>query len=142
MKRFRVDLTATMLALSFAGLAAIITIFILRYLAPPPVEFESIAVANSPVTAGREMIVVAETHRREPDGCTNGVQVEARSTSGAVTRLPVPARVVDQNVSTYTIEMPITMDPGAYWLRLRETVYCSDGPKISVAPWVPMEVVP
>lgn len=128
-----------MLFLSVAGIVILGGFLAVRASEPPPVKFEGLEVVNAPM-AGDLLIVEATVYRVEKEGCTNGVQVDSRDADGSEVRLPVPTREVSGSYTRYAIVVPVLTPPGAYELRVRETVYCSGGPRIAETPWMAFEV--
>lgn len=131
-----------MLGLSAAGLFVLAVVMTADRMKPPPMIFEAVSIVNSPIAKGELLYVVAETRRRDLDGCTNGVQVDVRDLGGAITRLPVPSREIDGNVSRYDLVVPATVAPGSYGVRIRETWYCGERPRVVETPWLSMTVLP
>lgn len=129
-----------MLAASVVGLFVIGGFMVYRAVQPPPISFEAVSVENS-AKAGGTLYVSATVRRADQAGCTNGVQIDARDSIGGTVRYPVPARTIRHNTSRYAIVVPSGTYPGPYWMKIRETSYCSGGPKIAETPWVPFEVV-
>lgn len=129
-----------MLSASVVGILVIGGFMVYRALQPPPIVFVGIDVVNSP-RAGELLMVEAEVKREAETGCTNGVQVDAMDRAGVMTRYPIPTRTISGGSSRYAIVVPETTLPGSYRLKIRETIYCGGGPKISETPWVAFEVV-
>lgn len=113
---------------SFLLLAAALAF---RTFEPPKMEWVSV---SSPAIVGTQITISAETHRRPIDGCTNGPQMDLRQ-GKAVVRLPVPTRVIQGNVSTYTSEL-VTPVRGKYAIRLRESFICPTGTQVIESAWI------
>lgn len=135
----RVDI---ILGLGVVVLSATIAVLVMAKFEPIPLRFMALEIVNSPVVQGETLNVIAETKRLSSDGCTNGVQVDARDLNGGLLRMPVPAREMLDSVSRYSIVIPETAPTGRYQLRVRETFNCGGPPKIIDAPWLPFEIAP
>lgn len=129
-----------MLVASLFGMVIIAGFLIARSFEPNPVAFESIDIVNSP-KPGELLFVEATVSRVEKDSCTNGVQIDSRDANGVESRLPVPTRQVSGPFTRYAIVVPDVTQPGPYEIRVRETIYCDNGPRISETPWLAFEVV-
>lgn len=140
MKLPRIGIPEALLGLSCAGLVALAIVVTARALEPPALAFTALSVINPQVSSENLLYVVAETERRESD-CVNGVQIELRDARGAQTRLPIPAREIAGNRSTYAIVIPKGTQPGRYQMLVREIFTCQDGVEMIEAPWLPIEVV-
>lgn len=138
----RIHAAQIMLGLSAAGLLAFSGIMIARALEPPPVRFLSLEVVNPRVQSTELLNVVAETERRSTPDCVNGVQIELRDSSGAQTRLPIPAREISGNLSSYAIVIPEGTTPARYQMLVREIFTCSNSVRQVEAPWLPIEILP
>lgn len=122
-------------------LASVIGLLVMIRFEPTPIKFNALEIANSPVAQGETLNVIAETQRRSSEGCTNGVQVDARDDAGVILRMPVPAREMIDNLSRYAVVIPEKAPVGRYQLRVRETFNCGGPPKIIDAPWLPFEII-
>ena len=129
-----------MLGASLIGMAVIAGFLVVRAFEPNPVTFDSLDTVNSP-KPGELLFIEATVSRVEKDSCTNGVQIDSRDANGVESRLPVPTRQVSGPFTRYAIVIPDVTQPGPYDVRVRETVYCGNGPRISETPWMAFEVV-
>lgn len=129
-----------MIGLTLCGMAALGGVIVSRAMAPSPVAFESVKITNAP-KPGNLLIVEATVSRVEKKDCTNGVQIDSRDANGVESRLPVPTRQVSGPFTRYAIVIPDVTQPGPYEVRVRETIYCDNGPRISETPWLAFEVV-
>lgn len=128
-----------MLLLGLA-VAALITIIVHRFTAPPMMTFDAISTQTKPASAASPFIVKARTPRRDAEGCTNGIQIEVKDARGELTKLQIPPRTIDGDLSTYSLIIPESLQSGRYALKLRESFYCGGAPEIVEAPWVFIEV--
>jgi len=104
--------------------------------APAPLSFESVATPPVPATPEQPYNVAAQTKRQDTRDCTNGPQADLRDGLGNIIRLPVPARTINEDVSTYALIIPEGTKPGRYGLKLRESFNCHGNPQIVESPWV------
>lgn len=140
MKKKFPNLAEWMIGTAFVGLIIMGGVIVSRAIEPPPVQFKSIDIKNSP-KPGELLIVEASVRRTEKLSCTNGVQVDSRDEQGVEARLPVPTRQVLGQHTQYAIVIPTVTHPGTYGLRVRETVYCDGRPRIAETPWLAFEVM-
>lgn len=140
MKIHTPNLGEWMVGAAFVGLVIMGGVMVARAIEPPPVQFRSIDIKNSP-KPGELLIVQAAVRRKDKPNCTNGVQVDSQDSKGVEARLPVPTRQVLGMSTQYAIVIPTVTHPGTYGLRVRETVYCDGRPRIAETPWLAFEVV-
>lgn len=131
--KFRVDPLWLVAGLAFVGVAGVVGMVAYEHLSSAPLKLEAIYVGDA--IAGETVAIRADAIRRPYDGCTNGVQIELKSVSGSIIRLPVPAREIAGNVTEYLVEVPKETAAGNYGVKVRETFNCGSAPKVVESPW-------
>lgn len=131
--KFRVDPLWATAGLALAGVAVVVGVLGYERLSGPPLTLSAVYVSEA--FPGQSFAIRAEAIRKPSEGCTNGVQVELRSVSNSIIRLPVPAREIDGDVTEYIVELPKETTPGNYGVKVRETFNCGGSPKVEETPW-------
>ena len=132
--KFRVDPLWATAGLALVGVAVVVGVLGYERLSGPPLRLSAVYVGEG--RAGESFAIRAEAIRGESDGCTNGVQVELRSSvSNSIIRLPIPAREIDGDVTEYLVELPKETQPGNYGVKVRESFNCGGSPKVEETPW-------
>ena len=135
MKRVKFAFAEVLLSLAVAGMIILGVFLIMERLKPAAVEFSSFLVIDYPP------VLIAEAHRRNVDGCSNGIQADIRDNSGSITRLPVPARTIAGSFSRYPLVIPDGVPAGAYQVHIREIVACPGETLQTIdTPWLPLEI--
>lgn len=131
--RFRLDPLWATAGLALVGVAVVVGVLGYERLSGPPLKLSAVYVGEA--RPGESFAIRAEAIRGDSEGCTNGVQVELRSVSNSIIRLPVPAREIDGDVTEYLVELPKETQPGNYGVKVRESFNCGGSPKVEETPW-------
>lgn len=134
-KSERVWLAGLLLLLGLTSMA-VWFVLALRVLEPEPLTWKSI---SPPIANGFSLTMAAEAVRSERQDCSNTFQMDIRD-GDSVTRLPVPTRVIEGDLSTYQTFLTQPLRPGTYQGRLRENYFCEGVLKSKESPWIEFSV--
>lgn len=127
---------AAMLAILAAVSMSVWAILLLRVMEPAPLVWRSI---SPPIANGLTLTMAAEAVRSPGPDCSNTFQMDIRS-GDSITRLPVPTRVIEGDLSTYQTVLTHPLEPGVYQGRLRESYFCGGTLKAKESPWIEFSV--
>jgi len=131
----RPDLTVILVCLVILTGLVVGGLFVRRASEPARMEYTSFLVVSDPPA------LIAGAKRVSAEDCANGLQADIRDTKGEVIRLPVPARKIEGDVSTYPLVIPEGTAPGMFDLQIRETFTCQNkGTDVIESPWLPLVV--
>lgn len=136
----RIDPLYVMAGAALLGTVAAVWLVTAEEFSPAPMEYEALRVDGFTAVPGERFTLLAEAHRKPHEHCTNGVQVDIRSVDDVITRLPVPAREINGNMTAYIIDLPEMIEPGGYGVKVRETFNCGGRPKVEESPWIVLDV--
>ena len=127
---------ALMLAVLAVVSMSVWAVLLLRVMEPAPLTWRSI---SPPIANGLTLTMAAEAVRSPSGDCSNTFQMDIRD-GDSVTRLPVPTRVIEGDLSTYQTVLTHPLQPGTYQGRLYESYFCNGVRKAKESPWIEFSV--